>query len=140
MSLNQTYDHNKKAAKALQKPLRFRLIQYSIFVLAGPERACVTANSSWNIDSSSHLYWSTNRWWSCPWKVSHTHRYTRKYRFLSRIITHNLEVNRRPTKTYKSEGAILLHDFPNNMTPPFCSFMYVTKYQPSRSHEGRNQR
>jgi len=43
---NRTYDHIKKAAIADIKPLRLRLMQYSILVLAGPESAWVTANSS----------------------------------------------------------------------------------------------
>lgn len=38
-------------------------MQYSILVLAGPDRACVTANSSWKSVSLSQLCFWTNRWW-----------------------------------------------------------------------------
>lgn len=44
--VGDSYDHIRKAAAAATEPFRLRLMQYSIFVLPGPESACVTAKSS----------------------------------------------------------------------------------------------
>lgn len=41
-----SYENMKKAAAAANEPFRLRLMQYSIFVLAGPDSAWVTAKSS----------------------------------------------------------------------------------------------
>ena len=42
-----TYLQIMNAITACKKPPWMRLMQYSIFVLPGPERACATLKSSW---------------------------------------------------------------------------------------------
>jgi len=45
--MNVQYLQIRKLNRAARKPSWIRLMQYSILVLAGPERACEMLNSSW---------------------------------------------------------------------------------------------
>jgi hypothetical protein len=53
-------DHIRKLKRADMKPPRIRLMQYSIFVLAGPDSDWEMLNSSWKTCSSIHCVFVTN--------------------------------------------------------------------------------